>query len=205
VLALLANGRHRNPFAEMGCGPAPRVGERCFLRTPDGAPTEWTARSGQLETRPRRRKSILTRKWHAHFPEGQCGFEPSPNGERYSSAHQASRLWPRVGSPAHPGRADGLHRHQRRELLSIAFAPAREQPSHQEEQTAMALSDDLAARRECRALATLALAVSRISTRLFRCKTIICLAPIAVTFAVWTGIWLARDARQIRSRQRRQC
>jgi hypothetical protein len=41
------------------------VGERRALRGPDGAPTERTARSGQVEARPRRRKSVLTPKWHA--------------------------------------------------------------------------------------------------------------------------------------------
>ena len=70
------NGRHllrtvdiATSLAKVRRGPTPREGERRDLRSPNGAPTEWTARSSQVEARPRRRKSAMTRKWHARFPE----------------------------------------------------------------------------------------------------------------------------------------
>jgi hypothetical protein len=65
----LANGRHRNPLRGNEARTGPRVGERRALRMPDGAPTEWDSPLGQVEARPERRISVLTRKWHARFLE----------------------------------------------------------------------------------------------------------------------------------------
>ena len=89
--ALLANGRHRNSFAEMGADRLLGLGERRALRTPDGAPTEWTARWGQVEARPRRRKSVLTRKWHARFPEVSDLFATRASTLSWASQRQECR------------------------------------------------------------------------------------------------------------------
>src|SRR5687767_7202602 len=98
-------------FADMGRGPAPRVGERA-LRTPDGPPTEWTARSGQTEARPRRRKPVLTRKWHTRFPQVS---EPV----RQESKH------PVQGLPDEPPTADLGHLSRR---VDSASGPTRKRP-----------------------------------------------------------------------------
>ena len=52
----------------------------------DGVPDRVDSPFGQVEAQPRRRKSVLTRKWHARFPEvsgpvrqeanGRCGSWP---------------------------------------------------------------------------------------------------------------------------------